>query len=99
MLFYTGESGEIDIVEYFTNSPNKIYNYIHSSTNDIENGTLLSAKYHLESAEEEFHAYGILWTDNISNFILAIQIISSIPFTNLLRLLKKTGLSINLFIY
>lgn len=63
-------SGEMDIVEYFSNSPNTINNYIHSSTNNSENGTLISSNYSLETAEEEFHAYGILWTDKYIKFYL-----------------------------
>lgn len=62
------QCGEIDIVEYFSNTHNKIFNYIHSSANNTDNGTLLSASYPLESAEEEIHAYGLLWTDKYLKF-------------------------------
>lgn len=62
------QCGEIDIMEYFSNTPNKIFNYIHSSANNTENGTLLSVSYPLESAEEEIHAYGLLWTDKYLKF-------------------------------
>ncbi len=64
------QCGEIDIMDYFTNTPNEIYNYLHSGTNNAGNGTLLSSNYHLESAEEEFHAYGILWTDKYIKFYI-----------------------------
>src|SRR5690606_1231073 len=63
-------SGEIDIMEYFSNSPDNIYHYIHSSTYNSANGTLISANSPLESAEEEFHAYGILWTDKYIKFYI-----------------------------
>lgn len=64
------QSGEIDIMDYFSNTPNKIFNYIHSSTNNSNNGTLISSNYPLETAEEEFHAYGILWTDEYIKFYI-----------------------------
>ena len=64
------QSGEIDIMEYFSYNPNKIFINIHSSANNDKNGTLISANYHLESVEEEFHAYGILWTEKYIKFYL-----------------------------
>jgi len=63
-------SGEIDIMEYFTNTPNTIFNYIHSSANNNANGTLISSDSYVESVDEEFHAYGILWTDKYIKFYI-----------------------------
>lgn len=58
--------GEIDIVEYFSSSPNRIYNYVHSAANNEDN--VITANTTLETAEEEFHAYGILWTKDRVEF-------------------------------
>ena len=63
-------AGEIDVIEYFTNDPGKIYNYIHSGTNNSANGTLISSEYSLESPGEDFHAYGILWTNQYIKFYI-----------------------------
>lgn len=63
-------SGEIDIMEYFTNSPKEIYNLIHSTTNNYLNGTLITSNSILDTAEDEFHAYGILWTDKYIKFYI-----------------------------
>jgi beta-glucanase (GH16 family) len=62
--------GEIDLMEYFSHKPNETYINVHSSANNALNGTLISANSHLESAEEEFHAYGILWTDKYIKFYI-----------------------------
>lgn len=63
-------AGEIDVIEYFTNDPNKIYNYIHSGSNNGANGTLISSEYSLESPGEDFHVYGILWTNKYIKFYI-----------------------------
>ncbi|UJH91736.1 glycoside hydrolase family 16 protein [Antarcticibacterium sp. 1MA-6-2] len=63
-------AGEIDVVEHFTNDPNKIYNYIHSGTNNGANGTLISSEYSLESPGADFHVYGILWTNKYIKFYI-----------------------------
>lgn len=62
--------GEIDIMEYFSYKPNETYINVHSSDNNAMNGTLISANNDLETAEEEFHAYGILWTDKYIKFYM-----------------------------
>ena len=64
------QCGEIDILEYFSYMPNETYINLHSGANNAMNGTLISANNYLESAEEEFHAYGILWTDMYIKFYI-----------------------------
>ncbi len=64
------QCGEIDIMDYFSHNPNKTNIYVHSSANNSKDGTLISANSYLESAEEEFHAYGILWTDKYIKFYI-----------------------------
>jgi len=64
------QCGEIDLLEYFSYRPNEIDINVHSSANNSLNGTLISATTDLESAEEEFHAYGILWTDQYIKFYI-----------------------------
>ncbi len=64
------KSGEIDVLEYFSYIPNETFLNVHSSANNALKGTLLSANNPLESAEEEFHAYGILWTDKYIKFYI-----------------------------
>jgi beta-glucanase (GH16 family) len=62
--------GEVDMLEYFSHNPNQTNIYVHSSVNNTNNGTLISANSYLESAEEEFHAYGVLWTDKYIKFYI-----------------------------
>lgn len=62
------KAGEIDIMEYFSFMPNQTFINVHTKVNNAENGTLISANNQLESVEEEFHAYGILWTDTYIKF-------------------------------
>jgi beta-glucanase (GH16 family) len=64
------QCGEIDLMEYFSYKPNETYINVHSSANNAMNGTLITANNYLESIEEEFHAYGILWTDNYIKFYI-----------------------------
>ncbi|PRX39830.1 glycoside hydrolase family 16 protein [Salegentibacter salegens] len=62
------EAGEIDMMEYFSHKPNETYINVHTAINNTKNGTLISANNYLETVEEEFHAYGILWTDQYIKF-------------------------------
>lgn len=62
------KAGEIDLMEYFSYNPNKTFINVHSAANNAANGTLISATNNLESVEEQFHAYGILWTDKYIKF-------------------------------
>ncbi len=64
------QCGEIDIMEYLSYKPNETGINVHSSANNSMNGTLISANNDIESAEEEFHAYGILWTDKYIKFYI-----------------------------
>ena len=64
------QCGEIDIMEYFSFKPNQTSITLHSSANNFMNGTLISANNYLETVEEEFHAYGILWTDKYIKFYI-----------------------------
>ena len=66
-------AGEIDIIEYFTNDPGRIYNYIHSGSNNGANGTLINSEYSLESPGKDFHVYGILWTNKYIQFYVDNQ--------------------------
>ena len=62
------QCGEIDIMEYFSHKANEFNNNIHSAANNAFDGSLISANHNLETVEEEFHAYGILWTDRYIKF-------------------------------
>lgn len=62
--------GELNLMEYLSNKPNETYVTVHSSANNSEKGTLISMITDLESAEEEFHAYGLLWTENHLKFYI-----------------------------
>ncbi len=63
--------GEIDIMEYVSFEPNKTYFSIHSTANNHKNGTqITSGPIALETIEEEFHNYGILWTDEYLKFYI-----------------------------
>ncbi len=64
------KSGEIDIMEYFSYKPNETSITVHTAANNANNNNLISASSALETAEEEFHAYGILWTNNYIKFYI-----------------------------
>lgn len=63
------KSGEIDLMEYFSYKPNETYILVHTAANII-GGNLISSNTTLETAEEEFHTYGILWTRDSLKFYL-----------------------------
>ncbi len=63
-------SGEIDIMEYLSATPNQIFVTLHSGENNADNGTLLRSMEDLDTAEEAFHNYGILWTDQYIKFYI-----------------------------
>ncbi len=63
--------GEIDIMEYVSFDPDKVHFSIHSTTNNHSIGTqITSGPVPLESIEEEFHTYGILWTNKYIKFYI-----------------------------
>ncbi|WP_276392321.1 glycoside hydrolase family 16 protein [Eudoraea chungangensis] len=63
--------GEIDIMEYVSFEPNQTHFSIHSTANNHKNGTqITSGPVPLESIEEEFHIYGLLWTDKYIKFYI-----------------------------
>ncbi len=64
------DAGEIDMMEYFSYKPNKTFLNVHTGYNNAANGTLISATNELETVEEQFHAYGILWTDKYIKFYI-----------------------------
>ena len=61
-------------MEYLSYRPNEIYIIVHSSANDSANdpvnGPLIVAYKELETAEEEFHIYGLLWTNKYLKFYI-----------------------------
>ena len=71
--------GLINIMEYLSYRPNETYIIVHSATNNDMNGNVISANTDVETAEEEFHAYGILWTDKYIKFY--VDDISNIIYT------------------
>jgi len=63
--------GEIDIMEYVSFDPNNVHFSIHSTANNHTNGTqITSGAVGLETVEEEFHTYGLLWTDRYLKFYI-----------------------------
>ena len=57
------ECGEIDILEYVSYQPNTVHFNLHSKANNhLADTNISSGPVELETAEEEFHKYGILWT-------------------------------------
>jgi beta-glucanase (GH16 family) len=53
--------GEIDIMEYVGYQPNTIHSTVHTSSGSGNTGDGNSKT--LETCEEEFHVYGLLWTE------------------------------------
>jgi len=67
------ECGEIDIMEYVSFEPNQVHFSIHSVANNHKDGTqVTSGPVLLETIEEEFHNYGILWTDKYLKFYIDV---------------------------
>ncbi len=63
--------GEIDIMEYVSFEADQVHFSIHSLANNHTNGTqITSGPVPLETIEEEFHNYGILWTDSYIKFYI-----------------------------
>ncbi|MGB5203216.1 glycoside hydrolase family 16 protein [Eudoraea sp.] len=63
--------GEIDIMEYVSFEPNQTHFSIHSLANNHRDGTqVTSGPVLLETIEEEFHNYGLLWTDKYLKFYI-----------------------------
>ncbi|MCU4156444.1 glycoside hydrolase family 16 protein [Carboxylicivirga sp. A043] len=61
--------GEIDIMEYVSWDPNMTSSSIHTQSNNHAQGNPIgSGHLPLETAEEEFHVYGFIWTENFLRF-------------------------------
>ncbi len=61
--------GEIDMMEYVSYDPKTVHFTIHSTANNHVNGTqVTSGPVALDTVEEKFHAYGLLWTENYLKF-------------------------------
>jgi beta-glucanase (GH16 family) len=63
--------GEIDLMEYVSFDPNTVHFTIHSNANNHVAGTQVSSgPVNLETIEEEFHNYGVLWTSEYLKFYI-----------------------------
>ena len=63
--------GEIDIMEYVSYAPNQLYATIHSAANNHVDGTQVgSGAVVLQTIEEEFHNYGLIWTEDDMKFYI-----------------------------
>jgi beta-glucanase (GH16 family) len=72
--------GEIDMMEYVSFKPNKTHFSIHSTANNHTNGTeITSGAVDLETIEEEFHNFGILWSSKYIKFY--VDEVDNIKFT------------------
>ncbi len=72
--------GEIDIMEYVSYKPNKTHASVHSTANNHTNGTeITSGALDLETIEEEFHNFGLLWSSKYLKFY--IDDVDNIQFT------------------
>lgn len=61
--------GEIDIMEHVSFQPNYTHSAIHN-TSSYGNTVNTSGDYYLETIEEQFHNYGILWTKDKIQFYI-----------------------------
>jgi beta-glucanase (GH16 family) len=62
--------GQVSLIEYISHVPNQFFNTVHTA-NNVLTGTKIAANsgfVSLETTEEEFHLYGILWTDKYLKF-------------------------------
>lgn len=64
--------GQISLMEYTSHTPNNIFNTVHTATNVLsgEKKAANSGFIPLETANEEFHIYGILWTNEYLRFYI-----------------------------
>ncbi len=63
--------GEIDIMEYVSFDPGQVHVSIHSFANNHTKGTqITSGPMVLETIEEAFHNYGILWSEQYIRFYI-----------------------------
>ena len=63
--------GELDIMEYVSFEPNQIHFSVHTKDNNHMDQThITTGAISLETAEEEFHKYGILWDEQSIHFYL-----------------------------
>ncbi|WP_298480321.1 glycoside hydrolase family 16 protein [uncultured Maribacter sp.] len=62
--------GQISLMEYTSHTPNNIFNTVHTADNVLAGASANSGYYLLETVEEEFHIYGVLWTDKYLKFYL-----------------------------
>ena len=63
--------GEIDIMEYVSFEPDQMHFSIHSTANNHTKGTqITSGPISLDTIEEEFHNYGVLWTSEYLKFYI-----------------------------
>jgi len=74
--------GEIDIMEYVSWDPNNTSGSIHIESNNHAKGNAIgSGHLPFETAEEQFHTYGLIWTegfvrlyrDDVNNTILTYK--------------------------
>lgn len=65
------DCGEIDLMEYVSYNPNHVVQTIHSVANNHSNGTQISTgELPLETIEEAFHNYGLIWQEDKLEFYL-----------------------------
>jgi len=63
--------GEIDIMEYVSFKPNKTHFSLHSTANNHTNNTeITSGAIALETIEEDFHNFGVLWSSKYLKFYI-----------------------------
>jgi len=60
--------GEIDIMEYVGYNPNTVHSTIHTESGHWGNGSGTSIP--LATCEEEFHNYGMIWTERYIQFYI-----------------------------
>lgn len=65
------ESGEIDIMEYVSRAPDSVLQTIHTGANNHMEGTQIGTGFmEMETIEEEFHNYGIIWEEDVLHFYI-----------------------------
>lgn len=60
--------GEIDIMEYVGYEPNVVHSSLHTPSS--YGNTVNTKSYSLETAEEEFNVYGVIWTEKDMKFYI-----------------------------
>ena len=90
---------EIDMIEYLSNTPEKIYHCIHKYNSSVSNNDQGAGKWITKSAsffQNEFHKYALDWGETYINYYIDDVLTYSVTDTSVIQNQKNMYLIINL---